>query len=63
MKDTYWLENVSKISGIPAKDHCYCGGVDRKGRVQQRPLLDGYHPAHRRCGQRQVNCKPPDAHR
>ncbi len=49
MKDTYSLENVSKISGIPAKDLATTAEWIAKAESSNVLVLNGYHPAHDRC--------------
>ena len=63
MKDTYSPENVCEDHRCSRKGHHHCGRVVRQIRPVRDPLLDGYHPAHDRCRQRQVNRKHPDADR
>ena len=57
------LRTSAKITGIAAKDIITAAEWFWQIRPVRDPLLDGYHPAHDRCRQRQVGCKPPDADR
>ena len=62
-KDAYSPENVAKITGDSRKGHHHRGRVVLQIRPVSDPVLDGYHPAHHRCRQRQVGRQPPDADR
>ncbi len=62
MKPEYSPENVAQSSGMSAQVHQDGCRMDREVAFVRSALLHGYHPAHHRRGQREVDGEPADAH-